>query len=137
MFQIQSGYLTCTLSCLRAVILKVTTGVTPAFSTNRGVHCTMFCFLKLVTIKVRIRRVFTTKITREHVRTSHKICLFLRYPKIWKGLLHLFRLFLIIFFCSASLLKKSVLYPILLTPSGDHEGYKEDSPRSWPKFLHF
>ena len=38
-FQIQSGYLACTLSCLRAVILKVTTGATPAFSTNRGVHC--------------------------------------------------------------------------------------------------
>ena len=38
-FQIQSGYLTCTLSCLHAVILKVTTGATPAFSTNRGVHC--------------------------------------------------------------------------------------------------
>ena len=38
-FQIQSGYLACTLSCLRAMILKVTTGVTPAFSTNRGVHC--------------------------------------------------------------------------------------------------
>ena len=38
-FQIQSGYLTCTLSCLCALILKVTTGATPAFSTNRGVHC--------------------------------------------------------------------------------------------------
>ena len=38
-FQIQSGYLACTLSCLCAVILKVTAGVTPAFSTNRGVHC--------------------------------------------------------------------------------------------------
>ena len=38
-FQIQSGYLACTLSCLHAVILKVTTGATPAFSTNRGVHC--------------------------------------------------------------------------------------------------
>ena len=38
-FQIQSGYLACILSCLCAVILKVTTGVTPAFSTNRGVHC--------------------------------------------------------------------------------------------------
>ena len=39
-FQIQSGYLTCTHSCLCAVILKVTTSVTPAFrSTNRGVHC--------------------------------------------------------------------------------------------------
>ena len=38
-FQIQSGYLACTLSCLHAVILKVTTGVTPAFSTNRSVHC--------------------------------------------------------------------------------------------------
>ena len=37
--QIQSGYLACTLSCLHAVILKVTTGATPAFSTNRGVHC--------------------------------------------------------------------------------------------------
>ena len=38
-FQIQSGSLTCTLSCLRAVILKVTYGATPAFSANRGVHC--------------------------------------------------------------------------------------------------
>ena len=38
-FQIQSGYLACTLSCLHAVILKVTSGATPAFSTNRGVHC--------------------------------------------------------------------------------------------------
>ena len=38
-FQIQSGYLACTLSYLHAVILKVTSGVTPAFSTNRGVHC--------------------------------------------------------------------------------------------------
>ena len=38
-FQIQSGYLACTLSCLHDVILKVTSGVTPAFSTNRGVHC--------------------------------------------------------------------------------------------------
>ena len=38
-FQIQSGYLACTLSCLHAVILKVTSGVTPAFSTYRGVHC--------------------------------------------------------------------------------------------------
>ena len=38
-FQIQSGYLACTLSCLHAVILKVTSGGTPAFSTNRGVHC--------------------------------------------------------------------------------------------------
>ena len=38
-FQIQSGSLGCTLSCLCAVILKVTTGVTPAFSTNRSVHC--------------------------------------------------------------------------------------------------
>ena len=37
-FQIQSGYLACTLSCLRAVNLKVTTVVTPAFSTNMGVH---------------------------------------------------------------------------------------------------
>ena len=35
-FQIQSGYLT--LSCLCAVILKVTTSVTPAFSINRGVQ---------------------------------------------------------------------------------------------------
>ena len=38
-FQSQSGYLARTLSCLRAVILKVTSGATPAFSTNRGVHC--------------------------------------------------------------------------------------------------
>ena len=38
-FQSQSGYLACTFSCLHAVILKVTSGVTPGFSTNRGVHC--------------------------------------------------------------------------------------------------
>ena len=38
-FQSQSGSLACTLSCLRAVILKITTGATPAFSTNRSVHC--------------------------------------------------------------------------------------------------
>ena len=38
-FQSQSGYLTCTRSCLCAVILKVTTGATLAFSTNRDVHC--------------------------------------------------------------------------------------------------
>ena len=38
-FQIQSGYLACTLSCFHAVILKVMSGVTPAFSTNRGAHC--------------------------------------------------------------------------------------------------
>ena len=38
-FQIQSEYLACTLSCLHAVILKVTTGATSAFSTNMGVHC--------------------------------------------------------------------------------------------------
>ena len=37
--QIQSGYLVCTLSRLHAMILKVTTGATPSFSTNRGVHC--------------------------------------------------------------------------------------------------
>ena len=39
-FQIQSGSLTCTLTCLRAVIPKVTSGATPAFSANRGVHYT-------------------------------------------------------------------------------------------------
>ena len=38
-FQSRSGSLACTLSCLRAVIPKVTSGATPAFSTNRGVHC--------------------------------------------------------------------------------------------------
>ena len=38
-FQIQSGYLACTLPCLHAVILKVTSGATPTFSTNRGEHC--------------------------------------------------------------------------------------------------
>ena len=49
-FQIQSGYLACTLSCLHAVILKVTSGVTPAFSTNRGVHCiSVYTALWLVT----------------------------------------------------------------------------------------
>ena len=48
-FQIQSGYLACTLSCLHAVILKVTSGVTPAFSTNRGVHCiSMYMAWRLV-----------------------------------------------------------------------------------------
>ena len=49
-FQIQSGYLACTLSCLHAVILKVMSGVTPAFSTNRGVHCiSMYTAWQLVT----------------------------------------------------------------------------------------
>ena len=38
--QIQSGSLACTLSCLHAVIPKVVSGITPAFSINRGVHCT-------------------------------------------------------------------------------------------------
>ena len=38
-FQIRRGSLACTHSCLRAVISKVTSGVTPAFSTNRGEHC--------------------------------------------------------------------------------------------------
>ena len=38
-FQSRSGSLACTLSCLRTVIPKVTSGATPAFSTNRGVHC--------------------------------------------------------------------------------------------------
>ena len=38
-FQIQSWSLTCTLSSLRMVIPKVTSGATPAISTNRGVHC--------------------------------------------------------------------------------------------------
>ena len=37
--QSRSGSLACTLYCLRAVIPKVTSGATPAFSTNRGVHC--------------------------------------------------------------------------------------------------
>ena len=48
-FQSQSGYLACTLSCLHAVILKVTSGATPAFSTNRGVHCiSMYMAWRLV-----------------------------------------------------------------------------------------
>ena len=38
-FQSWSGSLTCTLSCLLAVIPKVTSCVTPAFSAKRGVHC--------------------------------------------------------------------------------------------------
>ena len=38
-FQIQSGSLACTLSCLHAVIVKVTSEATPAFFTNRGIHC--------------------------------------------------------------------------------------------------
>ena len=38
-FQSRSGSLVCALSCFRAVIPKVASGVTPAFSTNRGVHC--------------------------------------------------------------------------------------------------
>ena len=37
-FQIRSGSLARTLSCLRAVIPKVTSSATPAFSTNRGIH---------------------------------------------------------------------------------------------------
>ena len=38
-FQIQSGSLACTLSCLCVVIRKVMSGAKPAFSTNRCVHC--------------------------------------------------------------------------------------------------
>ena len=38
-FQIKSSSLTCTLSYLHVVILKVMSGVIPAYSTNRGVHC--------------------------------------------------------------------------------------------------
>ena len=37
--QSQGGCLTCTHTCLHAVNLRVTSGATPAFSTNRGVHC--------------------------------------------------------------------------------------------------
>ena len=39
-FQSQGGSLTCTLTRLPAVNLRVMSGATPAFSTNRGVHCT-------------------------------------------------------------------------------------------------
>ena len=38
--QSQGGSLTCTLTCLRAMNPRVTSGATPVFSTNRGVHCT-------------------------------------------------------------------------------------------------
>ena len=38
-FQSQGGSLTCTITCLCVVNLRVTSGATPAFSTNRGVHC--------------------------------------------------------------------------------------------------
>ena len=38
-FKSRVDILACTLSCLHAVILKVTSGATPAFSTNMGVHC--------------------------------------------------------------------------------------------------
>ena len=37
-FQIQSGSLACTLSCLHAVIPRIMSGTTPALSANRGVH---------------------------------------------------------------------------------------------------
>ena len=47
-FQIQSGSLACTLSCLHVVIPKVMFGVTPTFSTNQGVHCiSMYMALQL------------------------------------------------------------------------------------------
>ena len=36
----QDGSLTCTLTCLHAVNLRVTSGTTSAFSTNTGAHCT-------------------------------------------------------------------------------------------------
>ena len=42
-FQSQGGSLTCTLTCLCTVNLRVTSGATPAFSTNRGVHCISMC----------------------------------------------------------------------------------------------
>ena len=38
-FQMQALSLACILSCLCAVILMVMSGVTPVFSTHRGVHC--------------------------------------------------------------------------------------------------
>ena len=38
-FQSQGGSLSCTLTCLCAVNPRVTSGATPAFSTNSGVHC--------------------------------------------------------------------------------------------------
>ena len=38
-FQSQGGSLACTFTCLHAVNLRVMFGATPAFSTNRGVHC--------------------------------------------------------------------------------------------------
>ena len=42
-FQSQGGSLACTLTCLYAVNLRVTSGATAAFSTNRGVHCISMC----------------------------------------------------------------------------------------------
>ena len=38
-FQSQSGSLTCTCTCMHMVNLRVMSGATCAFSTNRGVHC--------------------------------------------------------------------------------------------------
>ena len=38
-FKARGGSLACTLICLHAVNLRVTSGATPAFSNNRGVHC--------------------------------------------------------------------------------------------------
>ena len=38
-FQFQSGSLSCTLFCMCVMIPKVMSCVTPAFSTNRRVHC--------------------------------------------------------------------------------------------------
>ena len=42
-FQSQGGSLICTLTCLHVMNLRVTSGATPAFSTNRGVHCVSLC----------------------------------------------------------------------------------------------
>ena len=38
-FQSQGDSLTCILTCLHALNPRVTSGATPAFFTNRGVHC--------------------------------------------------------------------------------------------------
>ena len=42
-FQSQDGSFPCTLTCLRVVNLRATSGATPAFSTSRGVHCISVC----------------------------------------------------------------------------------------------
>ena len=43
-FHSQGGSLTCTLTWLHAVNLRVQSGATPAFSTNRSVNCVVYTY---------------------------------------------------------------------------------------------